>query len=62
MRHWTVSQSASIESRCEAALRRKASSPSPPWISLRCWTTSWRPYAIQAVDGAPSRPARPVSW
>ncbi len=61
-RHCTVSHSASIESRCEAARRRNASSPSPPWMSLRCWTTSWSPYAIQAVDGAPSRPARPVSW
>ena len=42
--------------------RRCASLPSEVSISLRCCTTSDRPYASQAVDGSPSRPARPVSW
>ena len=44
------------------APRRCATSPSELSIILRCWTTSCSPYASQAVDGRPSRPARPVSW
>ena len=61
-RQRTVSQRASIASRCAARLRRWARSPSDVSIILRCWTTSCSPYASQAVDGRPSRPARPVSW
>lgn len=62
LRHCAVSHSASIASRWDPARRRNASSPSPILISFRCWTTSCSPYAIQAVDASPSRPARPVSW
>src|SRR5437867_563277 len=41
--------------------RLNASEPEDSSIMRRCCTISVRPYAIQALDGLPSRPARPVS-
>ncbi len=61
-RQLAVSQSPSIASSFAPDTRLYCSLASDSSIMRRSCTTSCSPYAIQASDARPSRPARPVSW